>query len=305
MKNDIACKLGLCLLSCCCTMLVWAQGISSQTNDIRQLVERADAQVGVAVIVDGKDTLSFNNEVHYPLMSVMKFHQALAVCHFLQLNDQNLDMKVHVPQQSLKSDTYSPLKKRYPTGDLTLTVKDLLDYSLKMSDNNACDILFGLIGGPETVDRYIRSLGLNQFAISVTEDDMHRRLEDCYRNWTTPLDAAILLDNLINNDITDIDDQGYIRQAMLDCETGKDRLWKPLEKTGARLGHKTGTGDRNHEGKLIGVNDIGFVFLPDGRHYTIAVMVKDAGMSLQSASKLIADISEVVYLYVSSQSVEK
>lgn len=37
MKNDIACKLGLCLLSCCCTMLVWAQGISSQTNAIRQL----------------------------------------------------------------------------------------------------------------------------------------------------------------------------------------------------------------------------------------------------------------------------
>ena len=63
MKNDIACKLGLCLLNCCCTMLVWAQGISSQTNAIRQLVERADAQVGVAVIVDGKDTLSFNPKI--------------------------------------------------------------------------------------------------------------------------------------------------------------------------------------------------------------------------------------------------
>ena len=75
----------------------------------------------------------------------------------------------------------------------------------------------------------------------------------------------------------------------------KTALPRPLAKTGARIGHKTGTGDRNAEGELIGVNDAGFVILPDGRHYTVVVFVKDIPGSLERASQIIADISDIVY----------
>lgn len=48
-------------------------------GQIQAIIEKADAQVGVAVIVDGEDTLTFNNDGHYPLMSVMKFHPTSTV----------------------------------------------------------------------------------------------------------------------------------------------------------------------------------------------------------------------------------
>jgi len=37
------------------------------------------AEVGVAIIADGKDTVTVENNRRYPLMSVFKLHQALAV----------------------------------------------------------------------------------------------------------------------------------------------------------------------------------------------------------------------------------
>ena len=75
---------------------------------------------------------------------------------------------------------------------------ELLKYTLHLSDNNACDILFRVFGGPAATDEYLRSMGLRDFAIEATEDDMHRNLADCYRNWTTPLEAVRLLEWLVS-----------------------------------------------------------------------------------------------------------
>lgn len=52
------------------------------------------------------------------------------------------------------------------------------------------------------------------------------------------------------------------------------------------VGHKTGTGDLNAKGQQIGCNDIGFVLLPGGRTYSIAVFVKDSEENNQANSKL-------------------
>lgn len=68
--------------------------------------------------------------------------------------------------------------------------------------------------------------------------------------------------------------QKFIKTTMMSCETGKDRLARPLQGNKAILGHKTGTGDRNDKGQIIGMNDVGFVYLPDGQSYTIAVFYK-------------------------------
>lgn len=87
---------------------------------------------------------------------------------------------------------------------------------------------------------------------------------------------------------------------MIACSTGTDRLPFPLKGTGAVIGHKTGTGGRNRDGRIVGINDVGFVLLPDGRYYTIAVFVKDMAGDNDEAAHLIAEISAAVYHYVLS-----
>lgn len=79
------------------------------------------------------------------------------------------------------------------------------------------------------------------------------------------------------------------------CQTGKDRLAAPLRSTDAVIGHKTGTGpvDKN-TGRIVAVNDVGYICLPSGMSYSIAVFVADAKYSMEEAEDIIADISGMV-----------
>ncbi|MBQ7823535.1 MAG: class A beta-lactamase, subclass A2 [Bacteroidaceae bacterium] len=268
-------------------------------KQIRKVIKNKKAQVGVAVIIDGKDTVTVNNECQYPMMSVFKFHQALAVAEYCQRNKLSFDTKIYISKDDLKQDTYSPLRDKYPEGGFYLSLKELLRYTLQMSDNNACDILFKQLGGVSVVDEYIRRLGIRNFAIRATEDEMHKNTDECYRNWTTPIEAAKILELFLSDTLVDKEYGDFIKQTMIECETGKDRLVKPLlDNSQAIIGHKTGTGDRNKDNLLIGINDIGFVCLSDTKRYMIAVFVKDSGESMHDTSKIIADISDVVYQYV-------
>lgn len=272
----------------------------AQTTDLRRAIEAylqdKQAQVGVALIVDGKDTLIVNDACRYPLMSVFKLHQAMAVAHYLRVRGLTLETPVSVRATELKPDTYSPLRDKYPQGGVMLPVSELLAYTLQLSDNNACDILFTHLCGVKETEHYVRSLRIGPFAIAANEDEMHRDLSRCYDNWSTPLAVARLLEMLFTHPVfADYAEEAFLRKMLSECETGKDRLAAPLLHTGATIGHKTGTGDRNAKGQWIGVNDAGFVRLPDGRHYTLVVLVKDSEASLEETSRYIADISALVY----------
>ena len=179
-----------------------------------------------------------------------------------------------------------------------MSIADLLKYTLQQSDNNACDILFNYQGGPDSVNRYIQSLGIRDCEITHTENDMHEDLDLCYNNWSTPLAAAKLLEIFRRKTLFDEAYKDFIYQTMVECQTGQDRLVAPLLDKGVTVGHKTGTGDFNAKGQQIGCNDIGFVLLPNGHAYSIAVFVKDSAESSLENSKIIADISRIVYKYV-------
>ena len=228
-------------------------------DSISRITAACPGEVGVAVIVGGTDTVVVNDRSVYPMMSVFKFHQALAVADHLAKSGKHLSDRIHIEPEDLQKDTYSPLRDKFPDGNFDISIAELLQYTLQLSDNNACDILFKYIAGVNETDDFIRSLGLEKFSISANEDDMHKDLSRCYDNWSTPLDAARLLEIFITQDVLQEEYGDFIRKTMTECTTGQDRLVKPLLGTDAAIGHKTGTGDRNAEGKLIGTNDIGFI----------------------------------------------
>ena len=54
---------------------------------LRTLVERKRAETGIAVILNGTDTVTVNDAGRYPMMSVFKFHQALAVLSLIHISE--------------------------------------------------------------------------------------------------------------------------------------------------------------------------------------------------------------------------
>lgn len=268
---------------------------------IRRIVDGADARIGVAVILDGRDTLSVGAADDYPLMSVVKLHQAMAVVACCEERQLSLSTELRVPAEALPSDTWSPLRDACPEGG-SFTVAELLRYTLCWSDNNVCDLLFEQFGSPEAVERYVRSLHVGPCRIAVNEAQMHADLANCYRNRTSPMAAARLLERLLtDDDLFTFEHVEFLRRTLLDCRTGADRLAAPLAGTQARIGHKTGTGDRLPNGRAIACNDVGFVLLPDGRHYTIAFLMCDSAESDAENARLAAAVSRAVYRYMTER----
>ena len=264
-------------------------------TNIHQFISQQKAEVGVAIIADGKDTVTVENNRRYPLMSVFKLHQALAVGDYCKRHQISFDTLLTVDSTDLQPNTYSPLRDRAPHGG-KFSLKQLMEYTLHLSDNNACDILFDYIGGPKTTDKYVRSLGITDFSITQTERDMHESTDNVWLNWTKPSAAALLLETFLQNPMFDKNQKFFLERAMADASTGKDKLKAGLPDD-VLLGHKTGSSDRNEYGIKVADNDMGFVVLPNGQYYTIAVFVMNSQETDKTNARLIADISKVVYNY--------
>ena len=183
-----------------------------------------------------------------------------------------------------------------------MTVRELLEWSLAESDNNAADILLHRVGGTSGVTSIMRQMGISdEIVIGASEEDMHRDPYLSYLNRTTPLAMAQLFDRFYRELGNASQSYSEISVMLEDCRTGLDRLALPLLPTNATIGHKTGTGFPTPDGRISAVNDCGYVKLLEGTKYSIAVFVADSGYDMEATSAIIAEISKIVWKSLTEQ----
>ena len=259
------------------------------------ILKEKKATVGVAVLF-GENELFEMNKDRYPMMSVCKFPLALAVLDYLDKNDLSLDTEIFIRKSDLHQDTYSPLRDRHPQGNFKMSIRELLAYTVSLSDNNTCDILFGYVGGVEVVNNYVKPLGIAGMSVSATEKVMHEHFDKQYLNYATPSSAVLLLNAFLNKELFRKEYKDYLEEILVRTSTGKDKI-KALLPEDVMVGHKTGSSGRDKMGLKAGDNDLAFVRLPDGRQYCIAVFVRDSEENDKANAAIIADISKAVYDY--------
>lgn len=274
---------------------------TAQTNiplrqEIQDIIQDKKATIGVAIIFDGTDTLTVNNQYRYPTMSVYKFHQALAVLDYLNKHNHPLEQQVYVSKSALLPETHSPLRDKKPEGNFYMPIKELMQYSVSQSDNNACDILFNFLGGTAPVEQYIKNLGIQQIAITKTEQEMSEDFDNQYSNWTTPYAAVQLLEIFLQQELFASNYKIFLSDALIQTSTGKDKI-KGLLPSGTIVGHKTGMSSRNSNGVKAGDNDLGFIKLPNNKNLSIAVFIVNSTEDDTTNAKIIAQISKAAYDY--------
>lgn len=267
------------------------------TDSIRSIISSAPGEIGVALITGRGDTVAVNNEDKYPLMSVFKLHQAIFLCDLFDRTGWSLDTVVAIPRSQMNPSTWSPMLKDHDGDTIDLSVRELLVYTLTLSDNNASNYLFSNFQSVAETDSFIAGLiPRESFRLSVTEDEMWLDHDLCYKNHSSPLGAAVLLNRLVCDSIISQGSGGFLLETLRKCVTGADRIVAPLgDKTGVEVAHKTGSGFTKENGVLTAHNDVAFVTLPDGGHYTLAILVKDFHGSESEASAIMARISALVY----------
>ena len=265
-------------------------------RDLLALTDSVPARVGVAVVLGPGDTLTLGNRPGYPMASVYKFHQALAVLDSLDRAGLPTTLPVEVRPSDLLPDTWSPLRDARPAGSYALPVSELLHYSIAQSDNNVCDLLFRFVVGPDHVERYVRGLGLGDTFIAADEATMHRDPAAQYANVASPLDAVRLLERFRRGELLSPAYGDLLMATLLATVTGPDKL-KGMLPSEVRVAHKTGSGLRDAQGVVAADNDMGIVFLPDGRAYSIAVFMADSQADDRADAEVIARISRRIYDY--------
>lgn len=266
-------------------------------QQMTQLLATKKATVGVSLYkVEGGDSLSIHNGIHYPLQSVFKFHIALTVLHQVDKGRYSLSQKTFVHKSELLPNTWSPLRDKYPNGNVALSLDTILKYTVAFSDNNGCDILLRLLGGATTVNDYIHSLGITDVSIEVNEAEAHKAWEVQYRNWTTPTAATQLLYRFFQGNILSAKSYNFLLNIMAGTLTGQNRLKGQLP-SGTRVAHKTGTSDTNEQGVTAAINDIGIIYLPNGRHLLLSVFVSNSRENNETNEKIVADIAKLAWDY--------
>ena len=106
----------------------------AQSNELRrniaQILDSKNAVVGVSVCgIENNDTLSINGDDHFPMQSVFKFHIALAILHEVDKGKFSLDQKIFIKKSDLLPDTWSPIRGKYPNGNVALSLSELLQYT--------------------------------------------------------------------------------------------------------------------------------------------------------------------------------
>lgn len=263
---------------------------------LKTYVAEKDMRIGVALIVNGKDTISVNGNKEFPMMSVFKFPLAISVAKWVDANGMSLDDHISFAPELLVEDTYSPMLKKYGKELNRLSVRELLEWALIESDNNAADILLHIVGGPTHAASLLKDVaGELDIKIEVSEKDIHEDRSKSLLNTSTPLAMAELFDRFDGEMRNESASFMEIATMLERCLTGLDRLSSPFGSTNAVIGHKTGTGFDTADGGITAVNDCGYVHLPNGTRYSIAVFIADSPYGIEKTSKIIADISEVVF----------
>lgn len=268
---------------------------------IDSIAREARGRVGVAAIdLKNGDTLSVRGDDHFPMQSVYKFPLALAVLDRIDAGVMRLSTTVHLNKADLPEDTWSPLRDRYPSGNVDLPLDSLLQYSVAQSDNNGCDKLFSLLGGTGVVDGFVHRLGIADMSIVATEAEMRREWSVQYRNWSTPKAMAMLLQKFHSKQILSAPSTDYLWDVMVRTSTAPRRLKGMLPKE-TIVAHKTGSSGTNEKGIAAATNDVGIIVLPDHRTVALAVFVTDSDASDESRDEVIASVARAIWDAFSSQ----
>ncbi|WP_433559306.1 class A beta-lactamase [Pseudonocardia xinjiangensis] len=230
--------------------------------DMAALERRFGGRLGVHALDTGTGaTMSHRDGERFLMASTAKLPLAAAVLHRAATEPALLDRLVRYGPETLLE--YAPVTaENLTTG---MTVADLCDAALTLSDNTAANLLLDLVGGPAAVTAFVRGVGDATTRFDRTEPDLNVSTgPDDQRDTTTP--AAIV---------------GSIRAVTLGDglqPAGRDRLtaWLVANTTGDAtiragvpagwvVGDKTGTGAQGER------NDIGIVLPPDRAPLVLAV----------------------------------
>ncbi len=264
-------------------------------NELSNYIQSKRAHIGLSLIdIESGDTLNINDSRKYPMQSVYKFPLAVAILKLSEEGKFKLSDKIKIKKEDLHPDSWSPLREKYPDGNIELSILELIEYTVAQSDNNTCDLLFRLAGGPAEVQKIIAKMGYTGISIANTEFEMSKAWHIQYDNWAHPSTISNLLLNLERGKLLSETSTGILLRIMTESQNSKMRI-KGLLPANTPLAHKTGSSGDNDTGLTAACNDAGIITMPDGKKLALCVFVSESKETYDTLQSYIAHLAKIVF----------
>jgi beta-lactamase class A len=203
-----------------------------------------------------------------------------------------------VDEGKISLDTIVKIEKKDITGGsgklkamqlpVELTLREVLELMISISDNTATNKVIGLLGA-EYINEVFGRLGLRRTSLCRKMMDFSLRRKGV-ENYTCASDIALLLEKIYHKDLVS-EDFSRLALSFLKKQKVSDRIPRHLPEETV-IAHKTGL-ERGV------VHDAGIVFGPKG-DYVICVLL-DNVRSYETGKKFIAQVSLLTYNLYDSQ----
>ena len=302
-------------------------GLELLAAEVARLAEQAQGRVGVAAYhLETGRGITLNGEELFPMASTYKVPVAVQILSMVDRGELGLYDLVEIDQ----SDVYvtaSAISDLLDDPGLQISVHNLLELMLQISDNIATDVLMAAAGGSQAVTARMREVGVEGIRVDrptwalianwlgapdVSEDNQidpadyeellraprtdasvaanNANFNTDPRDTSTPAAMSMLLRQIWNRDILSEESSALLVDIMYRCQTGEARL-KGVLPAGTEVAHKTGTIGQT-------TNDVGIIDLPDGAgHVVTVVYVKQSAVEIPDREAVIAQIARAIHDY--------
>jgi beta-lactamase class A len=181
--------------------------------------------------------------------------------------------------------TYSPITEKHVADGMTLA--ELCDAAVTLSDNTAGNLILRSIGGPAGFTAFARSLGDTVTHLDRWETELNEAVPGDPRDTTTP---AAMLGNVhtlvVGNALTAASKE-QLTKWLLGNKTGDTRLRANLP-PGWRVADKTGSGERGS------TNDIGVIWPPGRAPVVVTIYLTETTANADQRNAALAAVGKAV-----------
>ena len=260
-------------------------GDAAFQRTIGELEKRHGGRLGVAFRDTGsKRTLAYRGDERFALCSTFKCLAAGYVLARVEKGEEKLDRRVHYSKKDLV--TYSPITEKYADGD-GMTVAEICDAAVTISDNGAGNLLLDSFGGPAGLTSFFRSLGDTVSRLDRRETELNSAIPGDPRDTTTPLAMLEMLHKLVLGDALSPTSRQQLANWLIAGKTGNARLRAGLPKDW-RVGDKTGQGEHNAN------NDVAVIWPPNRAPLIVTAYSVDEAGSADERNVVLADVGRFV-----------
>ena len=255
-------------------------------DEIRRLESESGGRLGVCVL----DTATGARHVHrgderFPMCSTFKVLAAAAILARVDAGKEQLARRITFDASALV--TYSPVTEKRVGGD-GMTLAEICDAAVTLSDNTAANLLLAAIGGPPGLTAFVRGLGDEVTRLDRNEPSLNEALPDDPRDTTTPNAMASTLRTLIlGTAALSAASREQLTAWLLANKTGDTRLRAGLAKDW-RVGDKTGSGARGT------ANDVAVIWPPNKPPIVITAYLTGATVSTTQQNATLASVARAV-----------